>query len=151
MLAISIVQDHTDELHVVAYGSVQAVPTHVLFRVLRQLEVRLWAERPILASLVQGRPPRTHGLCHREGSLVHAQRLEDAFGEHLAEPLTSDLFDDLTDPIDVLAVLPALTRIEQAYRAQRCHGTRDNARDVSFLAVAQEVLVEEVVAEACGM
>src|SRR5215208_1376641 len=94
---------------------------------------------------------RAHVLCHGEGSLVHAEWLEDAFGEHLAEPPASYLFDYLADPIDVLTVLPALARIEQAYRAQRCHGTRDNARDVHFLAVAQEILVEEVIAEARGM
>src|SRR5215211_2285900 len=151
VLTLPTVQDHADELHVVADGAVEAVPAHVLLRVRRQFEIRHGGQGPIVAALVHARPPGAHVIRHRERSIVHPERLEDTLLHYLAESLAPGSLDYLAHPVYVAPVLPLLARVEQKARRERCHRRCDDARDFPLLAVLHEIRVEEVVAEAGGV
>ena len=65
----------------------------------------------------------------------------------IAESLTSNRLDDLSGPVDVGAVLPFLTRVEEQRCRERRFATRDHAGLPMFLREPVVRLVEEVVAE----
>lgn len=86
-----------------------------------------------------------------EGHVGDAEQLEDAGLKDLAQALAGDALDDLSDPMDPCARIPALAGIELQGR----HDGRARGGDHAGLALVLRKPVvgfaEEVVAEAAGM
>ena len=93
-----------------------------------------------------GQPRALFGADH-ETRVVHPERTEDVLLEVRLERLSAQLLDGLSDPIEVDAVLPALTRIEDERRLEGKVLTFDDAWHRRVLLVAAHVLIPDVVRE----
>ena len=54
----------------------------------------------------------------KEAGIRHAERGKDVLTEISIEAMSADRFDDPADPIDIDAIFPAVTRIEEQGQPQ---------------------------------
>jgi hypothetical protein len=149
--AQAAVEDHADELHVLAHGGIEAVAAHVHRRRVGQHEVAQRRELAAGRAVMDHRAPRLHRRAHLEADVGHAQRLEQALAHHLAQARAAQPLDDAPQPVDVDAVGPGGARLVQQHRADRLEAAGDDGRDVARGAELQVVLAEELVAQARGV
>ncbi len=143
-----IVQPHADELHILGHRAIKAVTTHIDLGIIGQRKVIQRRQRSVLAARMDRRAAGLHRVGAGKGDLVHAQLIENAFAHNRAKALATDAFDHLTDPVDVGAVFPTLTRIEQQRRFdRRARGGHDRGLPVLFGQTLVD-LVKEVIAKA---
>jgi hypothetical protein len=86
-----------------------------------------------------------------EPCVLHADRPEDVFSEEIAQGSAAGPLHRLADPIDVDAVIPSVTRIEDQRQHQRRVLAGDDARHAGLLQIASHLGVPDVVDEARRM
>ena len=146
----ALVQDHADELEIVADGGIEAAAAHLELGVLLDGELHRHPGA-VLTPHMHGRHPLLHGRRDPEGGVAHAERVEDVLLHVLPEPLPAHRLDHLAGPVDADAVVPALARIEQERRRQRGVLAARDLRNALRLLVGKDVRVPDFVHVAGGM
>src|SRR5437016_1999771 len=86
-----------------------------------------------------------------EACILHAERSEQTVAEIGLKVLAAGLFDRLPDPVDVDAIVPSRAGVELERCGERKVLTRNDARNLLLLLVADEIVAPDVVAEPSGM
>src|SRR6266478_4799779 len=86
-----------------------------------------------------------------EACVLHAERSEQMVAKIGLKVLATDLFDRLSDPVDVDAIVPFLAGVELERCGERKVLAGNDARNPLLLLVSDEIVAPDVVAKHSGM
>src|SRR5262249_18377955 len=117
---------------------------------LREFKWRL-NERIVALARMHPRQPRAPPWGKFESGVLDTERTEQAFIEEILQHLAACSFNRLAGPVDADAVFPTLAGLKAERQVERLVFARHQVRNAGRLQIAQQIGIQEVIAESRRM
>src|SRR5581483_408920 len=97
------------------------------------------------------RQPRAPLCGQLESGVLDTEWAEQAFIEEILQYLAARSFNRLAGPVDADAIFPTLAGLKAERQVERLVFARHQVRDTGRLQIAQQVAIQEVIAESRRM